>query len=417
MKLGGASLVSEKVDMNSDRDFRIVNLYHLVDIPDPEQVVELHRGWMMGHDIKGRIYFSNQGINAQFTGPVFDTEQYLHWMKRQPWFQELKWNSDPVHEHMFPKLRLKVKPNLVQLNGGISSLPITRASSRAIPLNPSEWKNQISAALQTNDNSAQKAVILDVRNGYEWDAGHFEGAFRPKEDSFAETPVQEDIPDPLKSTTDKSTPIYMYCTGGIRCDIYSTVLRRRGFQNLYTLEGGVQRYFKEQGSKFWNGSLFVFDGRMAISVDGSQKELPSSIKCQICGNEAQVPHVNCANIDCNRLFIACAECKTLLKGCCSKECTEAPRLLRPMKLNGDFYGKFGTYTMGRLKKSMKEGEVRREAKRHRRLERLRKKRELLNEAKIKMKRMIRDETKRRIDENESSTSKSLREALQELSSQ
>lgn len=61
----------------------------------------------------------------------------------------------------------------------------------------------------------------------------------------------------------------MYCTGGIRCDIYSTVLRKQGFQNLYSLEGGVQRYFKEQGGRFWNGSLFVFDGRMAISPQGN----------------------------------------------------------------------------------------------------------------------------------------------------
>ena len=160
----------------------------------------------------------------------------------------------------------------------------------------------------------------------------------------------------------------MYCTGGIRCDIYSTVLRRNGFQNLYSLEGGVQKYFKEEGSALWDGSLFVFDGRMAIVPEGTSKSwpslcdrpgldvketaegLPSSIRCQVCNGPGHVPHVNCANVDCNRLFIACDACKARLQGCCCASCMEAPRLLRPAQTDGGYYGKFGTYAMERLKK-------------------------------------------------------------------
>lgn len=97
----------------------------------------------------------------------------------------------------------------------------------------------------------------------------------------------------------------MYCTGGIRCDIYSTFLKKKGFNNLYSLEGGIQGYLLQEGSAMWDGSLFVFDGRMALPADnptfvGAKDEtnfLPAAIPCQVCqGPDAQLPHINCANI-------------------------------------------------------------------------------------------------------------------------
>jgi predicted sulfurtransferase len=194
----------------------------------------------------------------------------------------------------------------------------------------------------------------------------------------------------------------MYCTGGIRCDIYSTFLKSKGYHNLYTLEGGIQNYLKEEGPDLWNGSLYVFDGRMAIAadqrdpvaaaraaagVDGVERApltaaVPCQVGCaklspmiqyagvhglilwrsfhvvwpvlsswetepagtiklrsQVCGAAAaELPHVNCANIDCNELFIACSSCKARLRGCCCEACTNAPRLLRPAKLDGGNYG-------------------------------------------------------------------------------
>lgn len=197
----------------------------------------------------------------------------------------------------------------------------------------------------------------------------------------------------------------MYCTGGIRCDVYSAFLRARGFTNLYTLEGGVQGYLRARGGEparasellaaeeekkeqkeeadlafapdapqGWRGSLFVFDDRLAVAPAGAPGQLldagaveeerrrlqqaeegdeeaapsPSStisplaplraaVPCQICGKaDAVLPHLNCANLDCNDLFLACGACREALRGCCCRECVAAPRLLRPIKPGGHY---------------------------------------------------------------------------------
>jgi hypothetical protein len=135
--------------------------------------------------------------------------------------------------------------------------------------------------------------------------------------------------------------VQMYCTGGIRCDVYSSFLKQHGFNNLYSLKGGVQQYLGEVGAALWNGSLYVFDERMAVGpghMDGAAAggargaTLPAARPCAVCGATPQLPHINCANVDCNLLFLACAACKARLQGCCCEECRDQPpRLLRPMK--------------------------------------------------------------------------------------
>lgn len=129
------------------------------------------------------------------------------------------------------------------------------------------------------------------------------------------------IPGGSSPTHLYASPLQMYCTGGIRCDIYSTFLKKRGFNNLYSLEGGVQGYLLAEGSKMWDGSLFVFDGRMALPADNpaclsSSAEagnLPAAIPCQVCnGATAQLPHINCANIGEQRGGGSLRACEVLL---------------------------------------------------------------------------------------------------------
>ncbi|DBB14469.1 TPA: hypothetical protein ACH3X3_004757 [Trebouxia sp. C0006] len=209
---------------------------------------------------------------------------------------------------------------------------------------------------QTSAASARPdVVVLDVRNDYEWDAGHFQGADRPQEEKFNETPTEASNSDSIPSNSDSipsylqgkaaDTPVMMYCTGGIRCDVYSAHLRDKGFTNLYMLEGGIQNYLREEGHQLWDGSLFVFDGRMAVPSGDPQHEgqLVAAAPCAACGETASLPHMNCANIDCNKLFLACDQHKEEFAGCCSQACLEAPRLLRPPKQAG-YYGNWTTYS-------------------------------------------------------------------------
>lgn len=400
----------------ADTAYRVVNFYHLVDIPNPFQVIAEHQIWVQGKDLAGRIYLSTQGINAQYSGLTADAEGFAQWLEQQALFKGLRWSSFPVDSHQFPKLRLKFKQNLISLAGGMTRLPVTNPKARATPLAPSQWKQMLASAQQhapdsqhahhdcssqaqatdprpdseaetsgeLNDASMSSAaarpdvVVLDVRNDYEWDAGHFQGADRPQEENFNETPTEvsssDSIPSYLQGKA-ADTAVMMYCTGGIRCDVYSAHLRDKGFTNLYTLEGGIQNYLREEGHQLWDGSLFVFDGRMAVSSGDPAHEgqLVAAAPCAACGHAASLPHMNCANIDCNKLFLACDRHKDEFAGCCSQQCMEAPRLLRPPKQAG-YYGNWTLYSSDDevSKASMVDGRGNgRLARRRKRLEKLR----------------------------------------------
>ncbi|XVF09328.1 hypothetical protein REPUB_Repub07fG0083100 [Reevesia pubescens] len=245
-------------------DFVVVNFYRFVVIKHPQQEIAKHLTFLKGLDIHGRIYINEQGINAQYSGPSKDAFAYVEWLKDDEKFSDILVQTSPALKgHAFPKLKLRYKPSLVQLEGGISHLPLLDPSMRATAISPSQWRKRLEAANNKN------YILLDVRNGYEWDIGHFHGAQRPDVDCFRSTsfglsPTEGVTSDQLSQTDKEKTDILMYCTGGIRCDVYSTILRQQGFQNLYTLEGGVSHYLKTEGPVKWVGNLFTFDSRLSL---------------------------------------------------------------------------------------------------------------------------------------------------------
>nr|AFK48977.1 unknown [Lotus japonicus] len=339
-------------------DFVVINFYHFVFIKDPRAEVVKHLSFLHLEDldIKGRVYLSQQGINAQYSGPSKDALAYVNWLKEDNRFSDIMVQMSPSEKgHSFPTLKLRYKPSLVQFDGGISHLQLLDPSMRAIPLAPSEWRGRLAAInkndLTSKDYPNRNYVLLDVRNGYEWDIGHFCGAQRPNVDcfrstSFGLTKEQITASDPLSNVDKEKAIILMYCTGGIRCDVYSTMLRQQGFRNLYTLKGGVSHYLKSEGPAEWVGNLFVFDSRLSLPppvyyawATAEAEATPVSgddrfAKCYICNMQvSELRHRNCANLDCNLLFLCCRECAKDLSGCCCATCTTAPRL-RPV-LNGD----------------------------------------------------------------------------------
>ena len=324
-------------EQRGGREFCVVNFYHLVEIDRPYEMIERHKAYMRGKDVRGRIYISEQGLNAQYGGEKGDAVGYAEWLisNETSYFAGLKYSVEQVAGHMFPKLRLQYKPNLISLAGGMAGIPVTDPSSRATKVSPKDWRDMLS-----NGIDGKRPLVLDVRNAYEWDAGHFEGAERPLEEKFHETPTEstdEEVPLYLQGV-EEDTSVMMYCTGGIRCDVYSAYLKKKGFKNLYTLEGGIQNYMRQEGLDHWNGSLYVFDGRMAIRPNKEVDEpLVAAADCLLCGQPAVLPHLNCSNVDCNRLFLGCDACKEKFKGCCCEACMSAPRMLRPIKPEGTSY--------------------------------------------------------------------------------
>ncbi|KAG6428247.1 hypothetical protein SASPL_112498 [Salvia splendens] len=355
-----------------DEEFIVVNFYRFVFVKDPEEELSKHLLFMKDRNIHGRIYLNEQGINAQYSGPSKDALAYVEWVKEDPKFSDILVQISPaINGHAFPKLKLRYKPSL--LEEGISHLPLLDPSMRATPLTPSEWRSKLEEANKIEnslDTSNSNFVLLDVMNGtlgtsrglivLMWIAS---GALRlaypnPRQRQahlqLAVKPLAEFsccIPsDPLADADKEKTDVLMYCTGGIRCDVYSTILRQQGFKRLYTLKGGVSHYLENEGPVGWEGNLFVFDSRLSLPPStykpeaGSQQQVSHSFaKCYICSSQvSELRHRNCANLDCNLLFLCCSECVDGLRGCCCVKCTGAPRL-RPVLPGYQRYQKWHTY--------------------------------------------------------------------------
>lgn len=180
----------------------------------------------------------------------------------------------------FPKLVVKVRKEIVTLNAG------DLAPDRGNLLSPVAWKERME-----NDPNA---VLLDVRNRYETDAGRFENAIVCQIEHFRELPGYVEQLEPFKGKH-----ILMYCTGGIRCEKASALLRQRGFQNIHQLEGGIVSYQEQFGNEHWLGECFVFDQRMTVKVEQGLREIG---RCAHTGS-ATSRFVNCLHDPCHKLFL------------------------------------------------------------------------------------------------------------------
>ena len=294
-------------------DYWVLAYYFFTSIEDPAREVFRHKEFFLNRDIKSRIYISTEGINGQMSAPAAVAQDYMEWLKSDVRFQEVEFKTHTWHEHCFPRTTVKLRPQLVALDVNVD------LSKTGTHLSPAEWKSM----LNTRD---ENTLLIDVRNDYEWDIGHFEGAELPHLDRFREFP---DYARQLRQQRDpKKTKVMMYCTGGIRCELYSALLKEEGFEEVYQLQGGVIKYGIEEGSDHWRGKLFVFDDRLSVPIS---EKAPAEIisRCKHCAISTDL-YFNCANMDCNELFISCWSCAELKHGCCCLTCEKAPRV-RPLE--------------------------------------------------------------------------------------
>lgn len=294
-------------------DYKVLAYYAIVPIDDPHAEVARHKEFFQSRDFKGRIYISAQGINGQASGLAAHADEYMAWMAADPRFQKMPFKTHFSKEHAFPKMTVKTRKQLVAIDCEVDF------SQRGEHVAPDEWKKML-------EERGEETVLLDVRNDYEWKVGHFEGAELPELETFRQFPAYA---RKLKETRDpKTTPVMMYCTGGIRCEFYSAVLKQEGFEKVYQLEGGVIDYGLKEEGKHWQGKLFVFDDRLVVPVN---PEAESISVCSHCGTPNDV-YYNCANMDCNELFLCCVDCLKAHKGCCCSTCEKAERI-RPYQEN------------------------------------------------------------------------------------
>ncbi|MFT3904641.1 MAG: rhodanese-related sulfurtransferase [Niabella sp.] len=260
--------------------------------------------------VLGRVYVANEGINAQISVPTsnFQAFKELLYSTREE-LNQLRLNVAVDDDgKSFYVLDIKVRPKIVA--DGIDDSTFDMAN-----------RGKYVDAAQFNEMVKDPdTIIIDMRNHYEYEVGHFENAIEIPSDTFREQlPMAADMMQPH---ADKN--IIMYCTGGIRCEKASAYMLHRGFKNVYHLEGGVIHYVnqaRQQGLELkFHGKNFVFDQRLGERVTD---EVIS--RCHQCGKPADT-HVNCVNDACHLLFIQCDECREKFDGCCSKECQKVIHL-------------------------------------------------------------------------------------------
>ncbi|MEP6467211.1 MAG: rhodanese-related sulfurtransferase [Parafilimonas sp.] len=286
-----------------------ISFYKYFPVQNPQEIRDYLYKHLYNLKIFGRIYIAHEGINAQASIPQSNFEVFKEFLYSINELNNVRLNIAIDDDgKSFWVLSVKVRDKIVA--DGIDD-PGFSMENKGRYVNADEMNN----LLKKDDT-----IIIDMRNHYEYEVGHFENAIEISSDTFREQlPMAVDM---MKGNEEKN--IIMYCTGGIRCEKASAYMLHNGFKNVFHLEGGIINYAqdlkqKDLSSKFI-GKNFVFDNRLGERIT---EDIIS--KCHQCGKPCDT-HTNCANNGCHLLFIQCAECKEKYSDCCSIECKDTIHL-------------------------------------------------------------------------------------------
>lgn len=288
------------------KDRLTISFYQYAKIEDPQALRDSLFLFWDTIEVLGRIYLAKEGINAQLSVPADHFNEFKEHLDTIPFLKDVRLNI-AVEQDNFSFLKLKVKVRHKIVADGLDDDTFD-ATNKGVHLDAQNFNT----ILDDPDT-----VLVDMRNHYESEIGHFKGAITPDVDTFRDS--LDIIEDDLKEHKDDKK-LVMYCTGGIRCEKASAYYKHKGFKQVYQLEGGIINYFRqvnEQGleNKFI-GKNFVFDDRRSEKITDDV-----IARCHQCGNPADT-HVNCANEGCHLLFIQCDECAEKMHHCCSQECKD-----------------------------------------------------------------------------------------------
>lgn len=291
-------------------DYRVLLYYKYQDIADPEQFVKTHKDFCDSIGLKGRILISEEGINGTVSGPVEVTNQYKDYVHTLEGFEDLWFKEDEADDFAHKKMKVKYRPEIVSLHLGEAN-DIDPLQTTGKYLEPKEFRE----ALLDEDT-----VVLDTRNDYEYDLGHFRGAIRPDIRNFRDLPQW--VRDNKEKFMDKKVAVY--CTGGVRCEKFSGWMLREGLADeVGQLQGGIDTYGKdpEVQGELWDGKMYVFDERISVPINRKEKVVVAHdwFDGQPCER-----YINCGNPYCNRQIIASEENEHKYLRGCSHECRVHP---------------------------------------------------------------------------------------------
>ncbi len=287
-----------------------VSFYKYFNIPEPVSFRNKMYKSFTALGVFGRIYIANEGINGQISVPANNFDAFKDALYQSaPELDGIRLNIALDDDgKSFWALRIKVRPKIVA--DGIDD-PTFDPAKTGTYLKAKEY-NELAEQPGT--------IIVDMRNHYEYEVGHFEKAIEIPSDTF-----RDQLPMAVDMLKDKKEEnIIMYCTGGIRCEKASAYLLHNGFKNVFHVEGGIIEYARKANQEGlpikFKGKNFVFDERL-----GERITEDVIAQCHICGKPCDT-HTNCKNDGCHLLFIQCPECAEKLEGCCSEACKEEKNL-------------------------------------------------------------------------------------------
>jgi len=296
--------------MENQNNYRVLLYYNYVHIENPEEYAAEHLDFCKELGLKGRILVAKEGINGTVSGTVEQTDHYMDTMHNDPRFADMTFKVDEHDGHAFKKMHVRPRNELVTLRLEEDVNPLRTTGNY---LEPEEFYE----AMQDEDT-----IVLDARNDYEYDLGHFRGAIRPDIGTFRE------LPDWVKENKEmlEGKRILTYCTGGIRCEKFYGWLLEEGFEDVSQLHGGIVTYGKDpqvQG-ELWDGKCYVFDERISVPVN--QKEHVVVGRDYFDGEPCE-RYVNCANPECNKQILCSEENEHKHLRGCTHECRVSPRNL------------------------------------------------------------------------------------------
>ncbi|WOD44690.1 rhodanese-related sulfurtransferase [Hwangdonia lutea] len=288
------------------KDRLTLSFYQYAKITNPQEFRdELFITWN-ALDVLGRIYVAHEGINGQLSLPADRFNDFKAHLDTIDFLKDIRLNIAIEQDNMsFLKLKVKVRHKIVADGLNDDTFDVR---DKGIHVGAEKFNELI---------EDDKTVLVDMRNHYESEIGHFKNAVTPDVDTFRES--LDIIEDDLKDHKEDKN-LVMYCTGGIRCEKASAYFKHKGFKNVYQLEGGIIEYTRQVNEKDLEnkfiGKNFVFDERRAEKISDDV-----IAHCHQCGSPFDV-HTNCANDACHLLFIQCDACKAEMNNCCSTACKE-----------------------------------------------------------------------------------------------
>lgn len=293
---------------------RIALYYAFTPLPDPEAVRLWQRTLCEKLGLRGRILISPDGINGTVGGSLDAVKAYVKATREYPAFKKMDIKYSEGGAEDFPRLSIKVRSEIVSF-GAPGELIVDQGGvvGGGTHLRP----EQLHELVEEKKADGEEVVFFDGRNAFEAQIGRFKGAVVPDvattHDFIAEL-------DSGKYDDLKDKPVVTYCTGGIRCEVLSSLMVNRGFKEVYQMQGGIVRYGETYGDKgLWEGSLYVFDKRMHTEFTDDAVTIGKCVRCEAPTSKFE----NCSNLSCRKLTLYCADCaadpQTLR---CPDGCTE-----------------------------------------------------------------------------------------------